>query len=382
MVRFITAFLAVLAPVAAFAQPLVCPTTPATTCGVFHFHVQMFRPDTKGFADLIGINQFASQAACDRAREAANAQSLAIVGHIRGVQNDQQYMPDRIGPCHCDMTIDKTSPNFLTDLQRTAQIKTAEEIRERVRERLLDTNLTTDSELIRSLSGIAAPLPILATPKLVPLPPRQVAAAVTNSADDLKGAKIVEAVAQPIASLDLPLVEVAAVAAPAGEQAKAEDPAATASDAADAFVSVETQRIQEVFKASTALTDDAMKAKITEAVTQRIQLLSNLRSLIQGSGANSRLATAARNAKSDDERLALVSKLFGADVAPHWAPKDAPAVVLSPSNDDAEKVLRDTTGKFTNEQKRRALYDLLARTQPTEDQQLWLTSVVDTFLQS
>ena len=379
MVRLITAFLAVLAPLAAAAQPLVCPTTPATACTVYHFHVQMFRPDTKGFADLIGVNQFASQAACDRAREAATAQNLAVVGHIRGTQNDQQYQPDRIGPCHCDMTIDKTSPNFLTDLQRTAQIKTAEEIRERVRERLLDTNLTSDSELIRSLSTTVAPLPVLATPKLVPLPPRQVAAAVANSPDDLKGTKTVEVAAQPIAALDLPLVEVAVTAS--AEPAKTEE-TATADDAADAFVSVETQRIQEVFKASSALTDEALKARITEAVTQRIQLLSNLRSLIQGSGAKSRLATAARNAKSDDERLALVSKLFGSDVAPHWAPKDAPAVVLAPLSDDAERVLRDTSGKFTNEQKRRALYDLLARTQPTEDQQLWLTSVVDTFLQS
>ena len=115
---------------------------------------------------------------------------------------------------------------------------------------------------------------------------------------------------------------------------------------------------------------------------QRIQLLSNLRSLIQGSGAKSRLATAARNAKSDPDRLALVSKLFGPDVAPHWAPKDAQAVLLSPLPDDAERVLRDTSGKFSDQQKRRALYELLAHTQPTEEQQLWLTTVVDTFLQS
>src|SRR5438128_3487947 len=124
MGRAIAAFLALFAPAAAaVAQPLVCPTTPSGACNVYHFHVQMFRPDTKGFADLFGINQFATQAACDHAREAEMAHNLAVVSHIKTTQNDQQYQPDRIGPCHCDMTIDKSAPNYLTDIQRIAQIR-------------------------------------------------------------------------------------------------------------------------------------------------------------------------------------------------------------------------------------------------------------------
>jgi hypothetical protein len=47
---------------------------------------------------------------------------------------------------------------------------------------------------------------------------------------------------------------------------------------------------------------------------------------------------------------------------------------------DPERVLRDSSGKFSEQTKRRALYVLLARSQPTDDQQVWLVSVVDSFL--
>jgi hypothetical protein len=247
----------------------------------------------------------------------------------------------------------------------------------------MDANVPTDSDLIRGLSRAPAPLPLLGSAHLVALPPRQVTAAVTNAPDDLRLTKTVEVTPATVATLDLPLVEVATDAPAAGaEGAKAEDAAVTADEAADAFVSIETQRIQDVLKQSASIADEAVKARVLEACMQRIQLLSNLRSLIQGSGARSRLAVAARNAKSDEERLALVSRLFGSDVAPHWAPKAAQEVLLAPLPDEAERVLRDTSGKFSDQQKRRALYDVLARTQPTEEQQLWLTTVVDSFLQS
>jgi hypothetical protein len=113
-------------------------------------------------------------------------------------------------------------------------------------------------------------------------------------------------------------------------------------------------------------------------------LLSNLRSLIAGSGARSRLAAAVREVKSEDDRLALVAKLFGSDMPKHWAPADARDVILDARPDaenDPEKVLRDAGGRWSASQKRRALYTLLARTQPTEEQQLWLGSVIDAFLQ-
>jgi len=47
---------------------------------------------------------------------------------------------------------------------------------------------------------------------------------------------------------------------------------------------------------------------------------------------------------------------------------------------EPDQVLRDTSGKYTTQQKKRALYLVLARTQPTEEQRLWLSTVVEGFL--
>jgi len=414
-----TPLLVLLAAVSsALAQPLTCPQVTNISgrpCEVYHFHVQMYRPDTRGFADLIGINRFASQAACDRAREAQMARNLAVVETMKRVANDQQYQPDHFGPCHCDMTVEKTSPNFLTDLQRVAQVRLAEEVRGRVRERLLDRDLTSDSDVVRGLNPAPGFNALLGGPRLLPLPPAQVAAAAAYSPDDLKATKSVENLSTAPSSIDLPLVDVsssepvavavappsapapvaadvtaapvpASAPAPAPAEVKAEQsaPMPTAEESADAFISVETQRIQNVLTASGTMTDEAVKSKILQSCMQRIQLLSNLRTLIQGSGARSRLATEARSAHAETERLALVARLFGRDMPPHWAPKDAADVILPPMPDvdsDPEKVLRDSGNRFSGQQKRRALYMLLAQTQPTEDQQLWLSTVVDTFLQ-
>jgi hypothetical protein len=158
----------------------------------------------------------------------------------------------------------------------------------------------------------------------------------------------------------------------------------SAQETAERFIAYETQRIQNVLRASAAIADESVKSKIFEACMQRIQLLSNLRLLIEGSGARSRLAAAARDAETEPARVALMTRLFGDTIAPHWAPKDAADVVFDIESDVAaapERALRDTTGKFTAQQKKRALYLVLAQTQPTEDQRLWLSAVVEDLLQ-
>jgi hypothetical protein len=45
-----------------------------------------------------------------------------------------------------------------------------------------------------------------------------------------------------------------------------------------------------------------------------------------------------------------------------------------------ERLLRDTTGRYSAEQRRLALYLMLAQAQTTEDQRLWLSTVAETFL--
>lgn len=413
---------AILAASAASAQQaLVCSVPAGRPCDAYHFHVALYRPDTKQFVEVTGINRFATQAACDRARDLHVTTNAKAVDYLRGIK--KQYEPDRVGPCHCDMTGDKASPNVLTDAQRVQQLRLVEEVRLRLRERLLDEKLTTDSEIVRGLWSDPPSTAQLSAPKLAPMP-QNGPAVVLTAPEDLKSTKTIDTSKPVMAAMDLPLIDLAAppeppapapdavvpetipapevVEAPVPEEVVAappepepatadttiehtipEEDTQSAEETAERFVEFEKQRIQNVLRASSAIEDEAVKSKIFEACMQRIQLLSNLRLLIEGSGMRSRLAAAARDANGEGDRLALVGRLFGEDVKPHWAPRDAadviweidPAVAAEP-----ERALRDTTGAVSKEQKKRALYLVLTRTQPTEGQLLWLASVVEGFL--
>jgi len=412
----------------ALAQPLVCPPVAAVAgrpCETFHYHVQLFRPDTRELLELYGINQFASMGACERARDVQFKRNMAVVEFMRTQRRDW-WQADKFGPCHCDMTIERASPNALTDAARAQQVHDAEEIRQRVRERLLDAKAPPDSEVVRNLAPPLSTTPLIGGPKLVPLPPPAAVTTVSNSPDDLRITKAVDTTSPATTSLDLPLVEIplpsitpppevivptpppapvpqAVTPAPAPKPAPgpetpspAPQPALTPvpteqvaviadepeppspEEVADAFVRYESQRIQSVLKVSSSIGDESVKAQVLDACTQRIQLLSNLRSLIVGSGAKSRLVAAANMARKENERLAVVEKLFGSDVPPHWAPKDAADVIFDPGVTDAEQVLRDN--RSSEQQKRHALYALLSTSSPTEQQQLWLNSVIEGLL--
>ncbi|HUP59959.1 MAG TPA: hypothetical protein VNA69_06030 [Thermoanaerobaculia bacterium] len=434
--RFLlAAFCLAAAPLAA-QQPLVCPAPGAgRACDVYHFHQAMYRPDTKQFSEISATTQFATQASCERAREvrvAANAKTVEYFTRVK----QQQYATDRFGPCHCDMTA-------MTDAQRAVQLRTAEEIRLRVRERLLDHRLTSDSEYVRALDVDPPVTPLLGAPRLVPLP-QSAAPAVATVADDLKPTRSIDTSKPAVAALDLPLVEITADATPAPVQSNgtpaeatvdvgstpapppaelpaeplaeplaeppAEPPAEpivepetrvsaepvpepapgpseeellSAQETAERFISYETQRIQNVLRAANAIADESVTSRIFEACQQRVNVLSNLRLLIEGSGMRSRLAAAAGDAIDESRHLALIAKLFGDDITPHWAPQDAKDVIVDADPEIAsepDQVLRDTSGKYTTQEKKRALYLVLARTQPTEEQRLWLSTVVEGFL--
>ena len=411
----------------ALAQPLLCPPVASAAgkpCETFHFHVQLFRPESRDLLELYGINQFASMASCERARDAQFKRNMSVVEYMHAQRRDW-WQADKFGPCHCDMTVEKASPNFLSEAARMQQVKDAEEIRQRVRERLIDAKALPDSEVMRNVAPAISATPLIGGPKFVSMP-APVAAAVSNSPDDLQVTKAVDTTPSSATSLDLPLVDiplpgitppaevVAAAPAPVpmpvtpatteppkpapapapapaplpqpAVQVAAEPPTVVADepelpapeDVADAFVSYESQRIQNVLKVSSEVGDDALRVQVLEACTQRIQLLSNLRSIIVGSGAKSRLVAAANSAKKESERLALAAKLFGSDVLPHWAPKDAANVIFDPGVAEPERVLRDAAA--SDEQKRHALYALLATTSPTEQQQMWLSSVIEGLL--
>ena len=410
----------------ALAQPLLCPPVAAVAgrpCETYHYHVQFFKPDTREFVEVYGINQFASMAACDRARDVQFKRNMVIVEFFHTQRRDW-WLPDKVGQCHCDMTVERASPNALTEATRAQQVHDAEEIRQRVRERLLDAKAPPDGELIRNMAPLVSTTPLIGGPKVVSMPPPVAATITASSPDDLRITKAVDTTASSASSLDLPLADiplpgigapeavVAGPSVPAPSTPAPQTPAPASisesqpqpapapqpvpapleqvavaadepeppapEDVADAFVSYESQRIQNVLKVSGSIGDETIKAQVLEACTQRIQLLSNLRSIIVGSGAKSRLVGAANVAKKESDRLAIVAKLFGSDVPQHWAPKDAEDVIFDPGVTDPERVLRDNAS--SDQQKRHALYALLATSSPTEQQQLWLNSVIEVLL--
>jgi hypothetical protein len=413
----------------ALAQPLLCPPVASAAgkpCELFHFHVQLFRPESRDFVELYGINQFASMASCERARDAAFKRNASVVEFMHTQRRDW-WQADKFGTCHCDMTVEKGSPNFLSEVARTQQLRDGEEIRQRVRERLIDAKALPDSEVMRNIAPTISATPMIGGPKIVSMPP-PIAAAASNSPDDLQITKAVDTAPSSAASLDLPLVDIAlpgitrpveVVAAapvpvtvtpsptpasvstepatqhPAPQPQPLAQPAVqvaaepapvivddpdlpAAEDVADRFVSYESQRIQNVLKVSSDIGDEAIKAQVLDACTQRIQLLSNLRSIIVGSGSKSRLVAAANAAKKEDDRVALAARLFGSDITPHWAPKNAADVIFDTGVTEPERVLRDNAA--SDQQKRHALYALLAASSPTEQQQMWLSSVIEGLL--
>ncbi|HEY4640975.1 MAG TPA: hypothetical protein VII75_06495 [Thermoanaerobaculia bacterium] len=413
----------------ALAQPLLCPPVASAAgkpCETFHFHVQLFRLEPRDFVEVYGVNAFPSMASCERARDAQFKRNANVVEYMRAQRRDW-WQADKFGPCHCDMTVEQASPNFLSEAARTQQVRDAEEVRQRVRERLIDAKAPPDSDVMRNIAPTVSATPLIGGPKIVSMP-APVAVTTSNSPDDLQLTKAVDTTPSSATSLDLPLVEIAlpgitppvevaaatpappapAPAAPAPASATGESqpqPQATPAplpqqtvqvaaepapviaddpdlpvpeDVADAFVSYESQRIQNVLKASSEVGDEALRAQVLEACTQRIQLLSNLRSIIVGAGAKSRLVAAASAAKKESDRIAVAAKLFGSDIPPHWAPKDAANVIFDAGVTEPERVLRDNAS--SDQQKRHALYVLLATTSPTEQQQLWLSSVIEGLL--
>ena len=89
---------------------------------------------TKQFVDVTGGTPYATQAACERAREVQVAANMGVVEFFRVTKQQQQYEADRLGPCHCDMTMDRSSQSDLSRSERTMQLRNAEDARLRVRD--------------------------------------------------------------------------------------------------------------------------------------------------------------------------------------------------------------------------------------------------------
>lgn len=406
---------------------LICPSGSSSaaggSCRMRHYHVAMWRPDTKGFEEIFGQNSFASLPACEKAMELETKENQAAIAALLTADKDAKVATNRYGPCHCDMTLDRSNPNFLTDDHRDQKRRAAAEIVLKLRDRLLSAEVNSGSDLVRALwtSSNDYRSPITES-RLTPLPKGSMAETPRYSAADLKDTQTSSTSQRSAPAVKFSLVDVPgtlgvappetngsmpgipslpaappsagempaspansspSVSAPsppeettAGEEEGGEDDGTT-----DRFIAFETARVQEFLRAGGAIHDDAIKSKIFEASMQRLQLLSNLRSVIDSGGSRSRLAMLARGAKGPDGRLRFVERVFGSEIRSHWAPQDAKEIILAPRpevDSDPIAVLRDATGRFSDVQRRYALYMLLARSQElSEAQKAWLAELLE-----
>lgn len=434
-----------LAP-AVLAQPatqgMVCPNSSAAdapACRVFHYHVQMWKPDSKTFVELSGLNSFGSISSCESARMTQMKANLAVVDSIHRVDNNPSFQPDRVGTCHCDMTLVSSNPNFLTDAARASQFRAAEEVMGKVKDKLLSEKLSADTDLVRMSrpagtageiswnkglttpdpaelarvppaplsadqikdttvateglrsAGGAAELTLVDVPSPSGSPAARVASGAASSPSASPTASPEPTRAEPPASEqpgEVPAATTSASTAPSVGaenplQAPRTEPVVADDGAIDRFIEYETARVQAVLQANITVTDEALKRQIFAAAMQRLQLLSNLRAIIEGAEAKSRLGMAARQAINEESRLALVKKVFGASMVPHWAPREASQILVDIPGTiaaDPVAVLRDSSGRYSIDEKRLALFAQLSRNSsltPTEE--LWLAGVIESF---
>ncbi|MGK2857766.1 MAG: hypothetical protein ACSLFQ_11230 [Thermoanaerobaculia bacterium] len=380
----------------------------SANCAVVHYHVRMYRPDTKTSVELTGVNEFASKGACERALAVERARNAAVVDFLKKNEPRLQYQSDMYGSCHCDMTRTRSSANFLDEARRENELRTQQDILARVRLRLIDSNALPNSELVQSLRAPVSSFDMAHWPRAIvspdpkdlqsaPEPLPESAAKPTEVGADLPGGAATQTIDFPLVDVETPkeVMVTRAVApsvissGPASEPDAGDAPAVTPvplgePNAADAFVNYETARVQAILRAAGQIDDASMKKSIFEASMSRLQLLSNLKLVVETSGSRSDLSSAFREAGDETSRIAFVSKLFGEEATKHWAPADAKDVVFdipAELTGDPMAVLNEATGRFSIEQRRQALYHLLARTSNlTSSQMLWLSDLMKSFL--
>ena len=396
------------ATLVAHAQaPLTCQGgagIDSANCAVVHYHVRMYRPDTKASIELTGVNEFASKSACESALAAEKARNASVIEFLKKNEPRLQYQPDVFGACHCDMTRTSSNVNFLDEARRERELLTQQDILMRVRLRLIDSNALPNSELVRSLRAPVSSFDMALWPRVIvspdpkelqsiPGPLPESAAKLTEVGADLPKGAATQSISFPLVDVVTPKqVIVTRAVAPsvisAGEESEtprsaAQSPAGEANDA-DAFVNYETARAQAILRAAAQLDDASTNKGIFEASTSRMQLLSNLKLVVETAGSRSELAAAFRDADDEAARLALVSKLFGEAATAHWAPADAKDVVFdipAELTGDPMAVLNEATGKYSLEQRRQALYHLLTQSSNlTSSQLLWLSDLMASFL--
>ena len=389
---------------AAGQTPMTCQlgSGDSATCVVYHYHLRKYQPERKASVELTGVNEFASSEACEAALLRAQTENRAIVRFLGENKPRAKFRPDTFGPCHCDMTRNPASPNNIDAKRRISELRMQQNIAADVRELLLDADATPSSQIVRSLGLDPSKFEAALWPKALITPDPEEMVVDPQPVPESESKETTIASSPPRgdfgSGLDLELVDivlpdevmVAAAVAPAYQPSEDEygeatlEPVTAGSNPADTFVSFESSRVQAILQASNAIDDAGEKKKIFEAAMHRLQVLSNLKVVVLASGTDSDLADAFAALDTEDQRVSLMSDIFGSTVASHWIPQDAREVVIEIPTEltaDPVSILRESTGRYDDEQRKQALFHLLGRTANlTSSQELWVAELMISFL--
>jgi hypothetical protein len=310
-----------------------CPALPeGTICEHYHYHVLVWQPYERTYQEVAATRQFVTREACEKSRADAAKESQSIADYMKTSKTDSSMQADRFGDCHCDRTMEPSSGVFLDAKARMSQLRTEQESAWVIRERLLASELPTAGEYIRLLFGREPRLDRVfreTVPARLPENTARPAAAV------LLETKIGAQSETPPVAANLSLIE---IPPPGGGAALPPSAAATTppASAGSTLATAESQRepssdffVYELARANAILSDSEtisdpdIKNAVHQEVARRKRVLDNLRIIVRLSDPNSVTVRTLRGATDEASRLAVVRALFGAEVAPAWAPADA-----------------------------------------------------------
>lgn len=377
MFRTCSAILLFCVAVSTSAQTLTCPSSVAAGCGVFHYHLQAWSPNTKSVAEITGANSFSTEVACEESRKQRESANTDAIKYLAVVAHRMKTQPNRYGACHCDMTREQTHPNYLDDSRRLLHVRMDQQFRNEMLSELFERELATDSDLALAFSNFPSKFHGTALWKPLTIPPEGETRLLRPEATALLNTSVSPAVNEGDWQKELRLVEISIDRDAAGPGV-----AGGGFRKQNQFVSVESAKIQAIIL-DASRNEGNDRASVLRACSERMKLLSKLDRLMQLDVRDSKLVRAADNAAADASRThAFVSQLFGFQVADHWDPGNPAGMsfVVPPEiASDPVAVLRDATGRFGVEQQKLALYTYLLTSPLIESDEPWLRAVAESW---
>ena len=146
--------LTLLLAVPLLAQTKCPPLAEGAPCDRYHYHVAVWNIENRSYDNVAATRQFASMAACDKARGQAVRENAALSDFVK-LKIDGSMLPNRFGDCHCDRTQDPSSAAFLDAKARMLQLREQQDAAWTMRERLLSRGVPGSGDHLNALFGAA-----------------------------------------------------------------------------------------------------------------------------------------------------------------------------------------------------------------------------------